>query len=750
MTDHATSGRSAITVTATSRPKRVAFLLDPEKTTVHDVDVVTQFAVRQWGGGYYPLIPTNGSDLARDYWRLLAASDPDVVYPLSDIDETLANRIQVEIGPAVMDTFDERRRSDERLWIDPRHTSALGVLDIPRAMAARRRSILPHSFLYLTAMGESDSRTFVLRNFGLLDEVVSTKEAFGQLPIQPVEMDSTDVGTLLTLMTSQHSHQLVTPRHLSTSFMTPPFRPKHDSFGQSFHLVVGDSIHDALYAWNRQQVSTRWKGQDFLWLPTSSITDKALLEVVGKWIARFYWDNQQKHGYVVSFSLDEATLDSVGMEVSKTAWMPLKGKRMPTEQFPITGVEPQWEGPFEDPPPTAHQQIALHDDKGLVSIPAPRFVRSRHRSETDGWMVDLNIEYHLDSNRYWNQADYWRLPRRATVAMRLIQPTMKATQQRVCTVSSQGEKLAGLIGLAGSLGAAGSLFEDAYARELLLGLAGSSEGHTRSQVIRVQNLLKKFDNEGDSLSDQGKSTELARRIVDKIAHFSEPTPSVSWEDCKRIFSEVKASDEGKDALANDSFDEFRVRQLEELVESTIFIQGALLDCPHCGTKNWRTVDAVSPQIKCDGCVQSFAFSPTASWLFRLNELVSNAIDKSGILAVLHALVQLERWAHDFFLYLPCQDLYEDRGDGRYERVTDLDLVVVQDGRFIIGEVKSSAEGFLEYNFERLIELALEIRPAKVVFAATGTKWPDTVGAHFAEVKKRLEPDVEVEAILVDW
>src|SRR5207247_586712 len=61
------------------------------------------------------------------------------------------------------------------------------------------------------------------------------------------------------------------------------------------------------------------------------------------------------------------------------------------------------------------QQIALHEDSGLVSISVPRFVTQRHAQGSDGWMVDLDIEYHLDPARYVNKSDLWRLPKNAAL-----------------------------------------------------------------------------------------------------------------------------------------------------------------------------------------------------------------------------------------------------------------------------------------------------------------------------------------------
>lgn len=79
----------------------------------------------------------------------------------------------------------------------------------------------------------------------------------------------------------------------------------------------------------------------------------------------------------------------------------------------------------------------------------------------------------------------------------------------------------------------------------------------------------------------------------------------------------------------------------------------------------------------------------------------------GTLAVVHALFELDRRSRGMFMHLPCQDIFEK---GRKEPFTDLDLMVIRDGKFLIGEVKSKSDGFKSDDFTKIQEVVEDLLP----------------------------------------
>ncbi len=794
MPDEPHSSRNVITVTTVTRPKRIAFLIDPDNASAQSqVDELIQHAVGRWGGGHYPIIATDGVAVAEDGWRVINAVDPDVVCAVTPIDDNLSTRIAEAVAPGAIERLVDRQREHLPASISGHPFSAVDVHDIPRYMLGLQPWGIPHRFLYLkeTLNTNPAIRAFALRNFGTIRETISTKQAFEGLPVENIDLEEVDFGGLLETFVQFHG-RLITPHDLSLSAANLPYSLQYDQFARGFHLVVGDSARDVMYAWNRRLISEGWMGRDVLWLPTSLAEDANLLAVIGKWISREYFNNQGPLGFVVSYSADRGLLERVATEVQKTAWMHFAPKTLERNQFPFPETSIAGYGVLRDPPPRRTEQIPLADDTGLLSFPVPPFLASR-RGADDGWMVDLDIEYHLDPPRHSNKPDSWRLPKRPVLGQLfaesaklarvvnsglpsaevkrtdqfirlripskrrilhgLLQPVeAKATPRQArfpyFETSEQGRRLSGIIGLFGSLEYAGQTFDDGYWRSVLLQLAGVAENQRKSQVTRVEGMLEQASG-ADGIGTPEARTTLAHRLVARLEYFARPTPSISWDEFRQRFSELKrAASEHTSIADNESFEDLKAREVQAFLEGGILVQGVSLRCEHCGKEDWWITSALSSEVRCDGCLRSFAFPANPTWRFRLNSLIRNGITKAGVLAVLHTLLKKGQFAHDLFLYLPCQALYEHHDGDPY---TDLDLIAIRDGQIIIGEVKSSAEAFKDTDFAKLRSVAEEIRPNVLILAATGSEWPAEVTREAEALQASLAPvGVTVEKLLLPW
>jgi hypothetical protein len=95
-----------------------------------------------------------------------------------------------------------------------------------------------------------------------------------------------------------------------------------------------------------------------------------------------------------------------------------------------------------------------------------------------------------------------------------------------------------------------------------------------------------------------------------------------------------------------------------------------------------------------------------------------------------------------------QDLRESY-DG--DVVTDLDIIVVRDGEFIIGEVKSSPNRFDADVLASIASVAEKIHPNRVILAAPGKEWPISVQQPAAKLAETLRDfGTEVQLPLLDW
>ncbi len=799
MSDELNAGHRVITVTATSRPKRIAFLVDAGTIASDELDALVQHNIKHWGGGYWPIISTDGDRLEGDWWRLLEATDPDVVHSFVHLSDQLVDRIQRIIAPAqlVELTPEERGRRGGGFWIGGSALGALGVDEIARHVVSDRFRLTDSRFLYLTDSPEGGAaRAFVIRNFGLISDTVSTRRAFEAVPHEVLRVNQLTEGELLDSFIQFHGQTLV-PRDLSYLYAPRSYTLQHDRFAQGFHLVVGDTVADLLYAWNRPLTSERWTGRDVLWLPVALARDEAVLTLVGRWIPRVFWQ-QHPEGYVVSYSVDPDLLEEVARRVREAAHMPIRGQRMEPDRFPLP--EPRsglHYATLGETAPRRTEQIALTRNQGLLGFGRPPFV-SRMLSN-DGWMVDLDIEYNLDEPRYTNQSDAWRVPKRAvlghefttnrglarvvaggfpsveaavsdqaigikvpsalSILYKLLepQPTRAEDQEHKAgrfthlETSEQGLRLWGMLQLFGSVHAAGRTFEDPYWRDVFLQLAGRPYSEVDDQIARAERLLNEAYRAvgaagpgAAALSPDHRA--VARRIVKRLFEPPPPVPILSHRQLhnnlmKHISQQRETSDPG---VAQ----EIAEMQLGDFLDSGVLLQGVSLRCPQCGTQEWYVADDIASEMRCAGCLSSFPLPANPAWSVRLNGLVRNAVAREGVLPLLQALYDVGHMARHLFLVIPCQDLYERYGGDRF---TDLDMIVIRDGQFVLGEVKSTTTGFDAEVLNKLQTVAQELRPNLVIVAAPGVEWPPEVEALVNDLRMQVEPlGTKVEARLLKW
>ena len=89
-----------------------------------------------------------------------------------------------------------------------------------------------------------------------------------------------------------------------------------------------------------------------------------------------------------------------------------------------------------------------------------------------------------------------------------------------------------------------------------------------------------------------------------------------------------------------------------------------------------------------------------------------------------------------FVWFSCQNAYEDAEEKK--RLTDLDIVCFREGKFLIGEVKSEPTAFTEEVVPVMGEVADDLEPDEVVFAAPG-EFPPEVLDRLRVLRDRLVP-----------
>ena len=185
-----------------------------------------------------------------------------------------------------------------------------------------------------------------------------------------------------------------------------------------FQVIVGDTIKDLAYFWNKPWLLSRWKRtyMNQLWLPTSLATDPDMEDALCAWIGRNSWTERQNSKTVqfVSFSNHEDELRSIASRFQdKLEWSTsVKCYEEPqisnlSQEYPLFSLR---EDPFSD----RGSSIEIHRGQGNTNILELTEPNGLAQLDLNGhWMVDFYIEFTHD--RYRNNDDVirqggWALP----------------------------------------------------------------------------------------------------------------------------------------------------------------------------------------------------------------------------------------------------------------------------------------------------------------------------------------------------
>ena len=178
---------------------------------------------------------------------------------------------------------------------------------------------------------------------------------------------------------------------------------------------------------------------------------------------------------------------------------------------------------------------------------------------------------------------------------------------------------------------------------------------------------------------------------------------------------IKSNNYSMFAYTDDELNEELKSSLQDLLDSNILFQGIRPSCPYCGFRNWYDLKDINTELICKGCHKEFKFPTEIGWYYRLNELIKRTIIFQGVMATLLCLGNILQFSRESFLFFPNICLFKDYENE--ESDVELDIICISDGNFIIGEVKNSAKLFYPSDFDKIGEVALKLRPDKIIIYA---------------------------------
>ncbi|MHB1086684.1 MAG: hypothetical protein ACYCZ0_02950, partial [Minisyncoccota bacterium] len=315
--------------------------------------------------------------------------------------------------------------------------------------------------------------------------------------------------------------------------------------------------------------------------------------------------------------------------------------------------------------------------------------------------------------------------------------------------SDKGRYLDGLIGLFGGLGPAHHHFNEPYWRNVFEILSLSNATSESDKKTAISNKLKKelsilpksqaeWDDEIEWLTEY-----ILLRSKEHGKHGKEVLFQTFVDEKIKVILESRRAQGKSDVIGKKelaSLKDTAWRDVENLVEQNILLMGSMPHCPSCGYANWYHVDELKQKPECRGCRNSFNLPPEMQWSYRLNSLVQDGVSQHGLVPVLVALGDLYDDARSSFIYSTSLDLFKRSGKKRtFKLLGDLDIVCVQDGKFIMGEVKQSSSLFKKRHFQDALKLATQLKPNVLIFSSFDGKSRTIITDGIKMLKEKLEP-----------
>jgi len=303
--------------------------------------------------------------------------------------------------------------------------------------------------------------------------------------------------------------------------------------------------------------------------------------------------------------------------------------------------------------------------------------------------------------------------------------------------SNVGRYLSGFLDMFGDLGSAYGILEQRYWRRMFQKLSHQSSLRDENRLVGIRNKLKKhiLKYGRDFKEKQDDFDWLSRYVLhlskQELVGGRELTFHVFLEEARAELDEFNTKRQEDQKF---EFDEDDVRRaLAELVESKVILLGIRPKCIRCGYRNWYHIDESKQTLHCKGCGYEYSASPEERWYYKLNSLVQAGCAQHGLIPIVLVLGQLQLDSRCSFFYVPCLDIFKQR-DG--EAFTDIDIVCIQDGKFIIGEVKQSTDLFDPSHFDTMAEVAERLKPDILLFSSLEA--PNRlVNEKVDDLKKRL-------------
>jgi len=656
-----------------------------------------------WGGRYNPIIPVDKGVILPGYLSIIKQYDPDLIFYSQGLDLEMLKSLRL-FNPMGYVNMDERPLSEDITGVNTfffltEYDSSAKVL-LPD-MVWPEDSVLPK---------------FYQLNFGLSDT-----------PYQhEYQMSKKQTQLLVNLEKLKELNKIIhleKPLNIGTfaktNVNTRVLRNLQHARYDDFEVVVArdeKKICDLLYFWNRGLYENRnilyvtleqlkvlssdkffggvlhdLKGDSSIRVVSMSLNQTEVEELIEKSLKPIAFNSRFRYYDISAFPYE--VLDSGGLfernygESITTQTLVSDNGIVHVPKLSFGGTPVYLEQTY-----ALELQISQDTASGQQTVLFPLTTESRHITKELKGRVTLSRNLSIFLNSQQNRTDYFKIT---------IPSFDSLVRQLICSPVIHGEN----------------------AKNKILGI-GPHDASNRLKAFvkafkgRLSDIYDFFSDKFwvDILEELGTSEKVAGDSLTFDDILNRATVMYQQQEL-----ELVNRNEGWFNLENLTLG--LKQTLTELTGYQVFFKGFKLKCPKCSSTFWYHINDVREVVNCRGCLQDYDLPVEPQFAYKLNDLIKNNIfttksDRDGNLTVIRTLASLN-YGLGPFQFSSQLNLYDDHHSNK--PYSDLDIIVNDNGRFIIGEAKYHSKGFFAESMKSLkslAEITQMIFPDKIILACS--------------------------------
>ena len=164
---------------------------------------------------------------------------------------------------------------------------------------------------------------------------------------------------------------------------------------------------------------------------------------------------------------------------------------------------------------------------------------------------------------------------------------------------------------------------------------------------------------------------------------------------------------------------FLIELCSSFLNKNILLAGLRPRCKACGTASWYHIDESAQHMICKGCRNGITISSAEEWYYKLNNLFRMA-SIQGCIPIIIVLGELLLESNNSFFYFPSVELFAKK---RRHPESEVDIICIQDGKYIIGEVKKKVKDFNQGVFDKIEKVSRKVKPDLVICSSLDSQQP---------------------------